>query len=824
MSGLLWDNLEAGIRFSKSLLNQLYTMQYGYFDDKKKEYVITQPDTPRSWSNYLGSTEYGAIITNNAGGYSFYKSGGMGRFTRIRFNSIPLDQPGRYIYIRDKNSADYWSASWQPVGKPLDKYKSECRHGTAYSIFSAEYNKILTETTFFVPLGQIFETWKIRVTNNDKKKRQLSFFTFVEYANCWNAMQDMLNLQYVQYIASMKIVDGILDHGTNIHIPPMPDNFAENDQGRHTYLAFLGGEIKGYETDLENFLGPYRTYANPLTVEQGKCSNYLAAGDNVCGTLQIDIELDPGESKDLIVLMGIGEAGKEGKSVVKEFGNAARLDKELSDLKAYWHNRIGAMHVETPDAEFNSMMNTWSPYNCQMTYAWSRAASLVYTSSERDGLGYRDSVQDLLGVLPNIPEEAGKRLELMITGQVSTGGAMPVVNKISHKPGSETLPKEEQYRSDDCLWLFNIIPAYIKETGDMSFYSKVLPYADKGEDTVIGHMRRAIQFNLDRSGKHGLPCGLSADWNDCLRFGHDGETVFVAMQLRLALKVYIEITGLLENEDEVDWAKPILQRLDENIQKYAWDGKWFRRGFKADGTMFGSDENREGKIYLNPQSWAVISGAADPMQSDLSMESVKKHLATEYGIALCNPPYTYDTDFHIIRSALFNPSMKENGSIFTHTQGWAVIAETMLGHGNRAWEYWRAYMPAAYNTKAEIRQIEPYVYNQSTHGKYSPRFGNSRLPWLSGSATWSFFAATQYILGIRPEYNSLVIDPCIPSSWDKFSIERIFRGKKLMITVENPGHVQQGIKNIEINGKTIQGNSIPVGILEKHNQVRVIMG
>jgi len=799
-------------------------MQYGYFDDIKKEYVITNPATPRSWSNYLGSTEYGAIITNNAGGYSFYKSGGMGRFTRLRFNSIPLDQPGRYIYVRDNESADYWSASWQPVGKPLDKYKSECRHGSAYTIISSEYENIKTETTFFVPLGQIFEAWKIKVTNNGSKRRKLSFFSFVEYANCWNAMQDLLNLQYIQYIATMDFVDGIIDHGTNIHIPAMPDNFAENDQGRHTFLAFLGGEIKGFETDLNSFLGNYRTYNNPQVVETGKCSNFKAAGDNVCGTIQVDVELQPGETKDLIVLMGVGEAAKEGKNVVKEFGNAQRLEKELYKLKEYWHNRISSFKAETPDSELNSMLNMWSSYNCQMTFAWSRAASLVYTASERDGLGYRDSVQDLLGVISNIPEEARERLELMITGQVSTGGAMPVVNKISHKPGSEVLPKEDQYRSDDSLWLFNTIPAYVKETGDIDFYNKVLPYADNGSDTILGHMRRAIQFNLDRSGKHGLPCGLAADWNDCLRFGHDGETVFVAMQLRLALNVYIEVAEMLNKPEEVAWAKPVLFKLDENIQKYAWDGEWFMRGYRVDGMKFGSKENKEGKIYLNPQAWAVMSGAANKDQAKLIMEKVYEHLATEYGVALCNPPYTYDVDFHIVRSALFNPSMKENGAIFTHTQGWAVMAEAMLGNGNRAYKYWRAYMPAAYNTKAEVRQIEPYVYNQSTHGKYSPRFGNSRLPWLSGSATWSFYAVTQYILGIRPEYDSLEIDPCIPADWNGFTVTRIFRGKVIDIKVENPNQVQKGVKSIQVNGRAIAGNKIKVSELKEKNRVMVLMG
>lgn len=798
-------------------------MQYGFFDDKNKEYVITNPDTPRSWSNYLGSTEYGAIITNNAGGYSFYKSGGLGRFTRMRFNSVPLDQPGRYIYIRDKQSADYWSASWQPVGKDLKNYKSECRHGSAYTIISSEYDKIKTETKYFVPKDQVFEVWQIRVTNTDTRRRELSLFSFVEFANCWNAMQDLLNLQYTQYIANMKVVDGIIDHGTNIHIPAMPENFSENDQGRHTFLAFIGGEITGYETDLENFLGRYRTYANPLAVENGKCSNFNAAGDNVCGVIQNDINLNPGESKDLFVFLGVGEAATEGKKVVEEFGNVARLEKELELLKSYWHNRIGSHVINTPDPEFNSMLNMWGPYNCQMTFAWSRAASLVYTASERDGLGYRDSVQDLLGVLPNIPEESRERLELMITGQVSTGGAMPVIRKYSHKPGVENSPKEAEYRSDDCLWLFNAIPAYVKETGDINFYQKILPYADKGESTVLGHLRKAIEFNLERSGKHGFPCGLSADWNDCLRFGHDGETVFVAMQLRLALKEYIEISKLFSLESEISWARPLLETLDKNIQKHAWDGEWFLRGYRADGMKFGSRENKEGKIYLNPQTWAILSGAVKENEAKIIMDKVYELLATEYGIALCNPPYTYDTDFHIVRSALFNPSMKENGAIFTHTQGWAVMAEAILGNGNRAYDYWRAYMPAAYNTRAEIRQIEPYVYNQSTHGKYSPRFGNSRLPWLSGSATWSFYAATQYILGIQPEYGGIKFDPCIPSHWSEFEVTRRFRGKILKILVKNPDKCQKGVSKIVLNNIEIPGNFIAFESLSKENQIEIWM-
>lgn len=798
-------------------------MQYGFFDDEKKEYVITSPDTPRSWSNYLGSTEYGAIITNNAGGYSFYKSGGQGRFIRMRFNSVPMDQPGRYIYIRDNESNDYWSSSWQPVGKPLENYKSTCRHGSAYTIIESEYAEIKTETRYFVPLGQAFEIWHLKITNNSNANRKLSLFTFVEYAGNWNALDDLLNLQYTQYTGKMDVIDGIISHGTNVNIPQMPDNFNEKDQGRYSFLAFVGGEVVGYETDLERFLGSYRTYTNPIAVEQGFCSNYKAAADNLCGVLQVDVELAAGESKDLFVLMGVGQAEKEGKEIVAKYGNFDAVNAEFDALNGYWHNRIAGIQVTTPDPEFNSMLNMWSPYNCLITYAWSRAASLVYTASERDGLGYRDSVQDLLGVMHNIPEEAGKRLELMITGQVSTGGAMPVVNKVTHKPGSENAPLETQYRSDDCMWLFNTVPAYVNETGDINFYNKISPYSDKGEATVLKHLRQAIQFNLDRLGNHGLPCGLHADWNDCLKFGHDGETAFVAMQLRFAMQTYIDICQQLSNKAEEIWATSLLEKLDDNIQKYAWDGEWFLRGYRADGFKFGSKENTEGQIFMNPQVWSVISGAATEEQKKLVLKNMDERLATEYGIMLCDPPYT-ETDYNIVRAALFNPGMKENGGIFVHTQGWAVMAEAMCGHGNKAYDYFKRYLPAAYNNRAEIRQIEPYVFCQSTHSKTSPRFGNSRVPWLSGSATWSFVAATQYILGLQPVLEGFRIDPCIPSSWNGFEATRQFRNKILRIKVSNPNGIEKGVKYISINGVIIKGNIIREKLMSTFNEVEVVMG
>jgi N,N'-diacetylchitobiose phosphorylase len=796
-------------------------MRYGYFDDKNKEYLITSPDTPAPWSNYLGSTSYGAIITNNAGGYSFYKSAAQGRFMRYRTNAIPMDQPGRYIYLRDRKSQDFWSASWQPTGKPLEQYKSVCRHGTAYTAIDSLYSGIRSETTYFVPLGKEYEYWYCRIKNEDHVKRSLRVFTFIEYTSNWHLWMDIINLQYTQYILTMDVVDGIIDQGTNIYLPPKPDNFEEGGQARHTFIGVAGVKPTGYDTDRSKFIGTYGSYAKPEAVERGECSGSIASGDNGCGVLQFDIDLEPGAEKEFVVVMGVGSAGKEGKKAIERANDITAVRSELEDLKKYWHNRLEGLSVETPDPEFNSMINVWNAYNCLITFAWSRAASLVY-AGERDGLGYRDTVQDILGVLQSVPEEAGDRLKMMITGQVSTGGALPVVKPFSHQPGNMKAPEETEYRSDDCLWLFNTIPAYVKETGDIAFYNKVLPYADKGNDTVLAHMRKAIEFSLERSGAHGLPCGLSADWNDCLMLGQKGESLFVAFQLRYALNTYAEICGLLSLNDEKQWAEKNRQRLDSDIEKHAWDGDWFLRAYKDDGLKYGTQTDEEGSLWLNPQSWAVYSEYARDKQASSIMDHVYKRLFTKYGLMICDPPYE-KADLNVIKATLFNKGTKENGSIFCHTQGWAIIAEAMIGNGSRVFEYFRSYMPSAMNEKAEIREIEPYVYCQSTHSKYSPRYGASRLPWLSGAATWSYYTATQYILGLRTHYNGLVIDPCIPGKWDKFKTVRRFRGKVLNIEVTNKNHREKGISKLIINNEELKGNLISFDKMKKYNTVEAIM-
>ena len=798
-------------------------MKYGFFDDDAKEYVITRPDTPQSWSNYLGSTEYGAIITNNAGGYGFYQSGSRGRFIRLRFNSIPMDQPGRYFYLHDRENGDTWSASWQPVGKPLGQFQSICRHGTAYTIIESRYSGIATETTYFVPLGQAFEYWRLKVTNEGDRPRQISVFTFCEFTNQWDTFQDQVNLQYSLFIVRGELTgDGLLRIAIQDNLTPDTEGFFLHDIARHCWMALVGATVDGYDTCREAFLGPYRGYHNPLVVEQGRCTNSQVYGGNACGSLQTDLTLQAGESRELLVLLGIGDARSTGKRTVAEFGSLARAETELQKLKETWHAKLDNLVVETPDEELNHTINVWGLYNCLISFAWSRSASLVY-NGERDGLGFRDSVQDVLGVVAAIPEEARKRLELMLTGQSSTGGAMPVIRPFEHHPGHEKTPPPEEYRSDDCLWFFNAVPAYVCETGDLDFYNQVLPYADQGKATVLGHLRRALEFNLERTGKNGLPCGLAADWNDCLRLGYYGESLFVAFQLRLGLTVYAEIVERLGKPEETAWALRQRETLDTNIQACAWDGDWFIWAIGEDGTVYGTKEYEEGQVYLNTQVWSVISGAATSEQASRCMQTVHERLATPYGLMLSAPPFV-KTPIDVMRAVVFNPGIKENAGIFNHTQGWGVMAECLLGRGDRAYEYYRAFMPAAYNTRAEIRQSEPYVQGQTTYSIFSPRPGNTRTSWLTGAAAWAYFSATQYILGLRPELDGLRIDPCIPSDWEGFSATRRFRGRTFRIAVHNPQNVCKGVTKMVVDGKEVAGSLVPLDLPGSEHRVDIWLG
>jgi N,N'-diacetylchitobiose phosphorylase len=807
-------------------------MQYGYFDEQNKEYVITRPDTPAPWANYLGSPEYGAIISNNAGGYSFVKSGANGRIIRYRFNSINMDQPGRYIYIRDKEKEDYWSASWQPVAKPLDRYSSECHHGTAYTNMLSSYDNISTETLYYVPLNKTYEVWRLKVKNNDSKTRKLSIFGYVEFTNDSNYEQDTVNLQYTQFISKTYYRNNMILQAINENVSEVGGDSTgisdEAGEGIWRFFGAAGADVCGYDGDRDTFVGNYRNYSNPEVIERGKCSGTLNYNTNSCGALQIDVELQPGEEKTLAFLLGTyGENGAS--TIIKNYEGFNIIDKELQELKDFWHSKLNRFHVKTPDDNFNNMVNVWNAYQCFITFIWSRAASFMYCGL-RNGLGYRDTVQDIQGIMHLDSELALERLRLMLSAQTSIGGGLPLV-KFDHNPGHEPTPDDPEYgmqtghpfyRADDALWLFPTTIRYIKESGNWDFIDEVIPYSDKEEGTVYNHLRRAINFSIERLGAHGMPVGLHADWNDCLRLGKKGESLFVAFQLYLALKVYVEISQHKRNTEETAWAEGLLSDLDSSIQKYAWEEDQFVRGFTEDNYTVGSRDNEEANLWLNPQSWSVLSGAAKPEQAKRAMDKVYEKLNTKYGAMLFYPPFR-KYGLPVARMALFNPSTKENGGIFSQSQGWLILAEAMLGNGNRAYEYFAECSPSTMNDKAEVRRIEPYVHGQSVEGIESPFFGRAHLHWLTGTASTVMVALAEGILGVQPEFDGLRINPCIPSEWKEFSMYREFRGRKLNIKVDNSAGLQKGVSKIFLNDEELTSDFIPVSRLKEENTVVVVM-
>jgi cellobiose phosphorylase len=662
----------------------------------------------------------------------------------------------------------------------------------------------------------------LKITNEGDNPRRLSLFPTCEFTNQWDAFQDQVNLQYSLFIVRGDLVDSMLRISIQDNLTQESGGIFIHDIARHCWMALVGSRLDGYDTSREAFLGPYRGYRDPLVVEEGCCKGSNAFGDNACGVLQTNLSLLPDESREILVMLGIGDARNMGKRTVARYGSLVQAKIEFGKLKDEWHARLGDLVVDTPDEDLNHTINVWGLYNCLVAYAWSRSASLVY-SGERDGLGFRDSVQDILGVVAAIPEDALERLELMLTGQLSNGGAIPVLKPFEHRPGQEIPPDPQEYRSDDCLWFFNAVPAYVDETAHLDFYQKVLPYADQGEATVFEHLKRALEFNLERTGVHGLPCGLAADWNDCLRLGYYGESLFVAFQLRLGLTVYAKIAGQLGRPEEAAWACVRREILDASIQSCAWDGDWFIWAIGEDGTVYGTHRSEEGQVYLNTQLWAVISGAATPEQASRCMQTVRERLATPYGLMLSAPPFAR-TPIDVMRAVVFNPGIKENAGIFNHTQGWGVMAACILGDGDLAYEIYRASMPAAYNDRAEIRQIEPYVHGQTTYSIYSPRAGNTRTSWLTGAAAWAYFSATQYILGLQPERDGLRVDPCIPSAWSGYSAIRQFRGQSLHISVHNPQNICRGVVRMNIDGEEAQGNLIPGDLPAGEHYVELWLG
>ena len=799
-------------------------MQYGYFDDEKREYVITNPKTPKPWVNYLGSPLYGAIISNNAGGYSFAKSGANGRILRYVFNNF--DQPGRYIYIRDNDSKDYWSASWQPVGKDLESYKSECHHGTGYTRMLAEYDGIKSEALYYVPLDKSHEVWNLKVTNTSDTVRSLTLTGYAEFTNNSNYEQDQVNLQYSLFISRTGFEGNRIRQTIHGNLDGLAKGeYVDDKRPTDRFFGLAGAPVSSYCGDKEKFIGEYRSYRDPEGVMEGNLGNHLSYNENSCGALSATVVLNPGETKEIAFILGMKE-NDEAAAIMEDYENPSFVcEEEWKELIENWHGRFAHFQVKTPSPEFNSMINTWNAYNCFMTFIWSRAASFIYCGL-RNGYGYRDTVQDIQGIIHLAPEMAVDKIRFMLSAQVDNGGGLPLV-KFTHNPGHEDTPDDASYvketghpayRADDALWLFPTIYKYISETGNMAFLDEVIPFANKDEGSVYEHLKRAISFSMTHLGIHGMPAGLYADWNDCLRLGANGESTFVALQFYLGMTILKKFAAYKKDDEYIKYLDESQKKLGEIMNELCWNEDRFIRGFTEKGEVIGNRNDPEANMWLNPQSWAVISGLATDEQADAALDMVNKRLNTEYGLVLMDPPYHLNA-FDGALAVIYNAGVKENSGIFSQSQGWIILAEALRGHGNRAFEYFMENAPAAQNDRAEIRKLEPYCYGQFTEGSASPHFGRSHVHWLTGTASTIMVGCVEGILGMRPDMEGISISPSIPEAWEEFEIDKDFRGCHMHITVKNPGHVQSGCVELTVNGEKMEGSYIPASLLGERAEV-----
>lgn len=803
-------------------------MKYGYFDDTNREYVIDRPDTPTPWVNYLGSPEYGAIISNNAGGYSFAKSGANGRILRYIFNSF--DQPGRYLYIRDNESGDYWSASWQPVGKDLDKYKCQCRHGMGYTKMTADYEGIHSEAAYYVPLDKKYEVWALSVTNHSTNARNLTLTGYAEFTNHSNYEQDQVNLQYSLFITKTLYEENRIIQQIHGNLDALPKN--ERVDGKDVterFFGLAGADISSYCGEKEHFLGKYHGYGNPSGILSGDLGNVTSYNENSCGALSSIITLAPKETKTIVFLLGTGGI-RESAALLNAYAHPEeKIGEELRELKNDWYEKLNHLKVSTPSPEFDTMLNTWNAYNCFMTFIWSRAASFIYCGL-RNGYGYRDTVQDIQGIIHLAPEMAAEKIRFMLSAQVSSGGGLPLV-KFTHNPGHEDTPDDASYRqetghpayrADDALWLFPTIYKYIAETGNTGFLDETIPFADQDDASVYEHLKRAISFSLSHLGPHDMPAGLYADWNDCLRLGANGESSFVAMQFYYAITILKRFAKYKNDAGYLEYLEEKQNETGSTIQKMCWNHDRFIRGYTETGERIGAATDPEASLWLNPQSWAVISGLASPAQADAVLKNVHEKLNTEYGALLMDPPY-HSHAFKGALAVIYNQGTKENAGIFSQSQGWLILAEALCGHGSRTFSYFLENCPAAWNDRAELRRLEPYCYGQFTEGTASRHPGRSHVHWLTGTASTMMVGCVEGILGLRPDLEGITISPSIPKDWDHLEIEKDFRGKHLHILIDNPNSRESGCEKLSLNGKMLDGNYIPTSLLGDTNEIHLVI-
>ena len=799
-------------------------MRYGYFDDKAREYVIDRPDTPAPWVNYLGSPAYGAIISNNAGGYSFERSGANGRVLRYVFNQF--DQPGRYIYLRDDASGDFWSASWQPVAKDLKDYQVKCCHGMGYTRMEASYAGISSQAVYYVPQGKAYEVWALTVTNNSDRDRSLTLTGYAEFTNHSNYEQDQVNLQYSLFIGRTVFEGNRITQQIHGNLDALAQGEDVDDKTvTERFFGLAGAPVSSYCGDKTAFLGAYHGYGNPQGVAAGDLGNVESYNENSCGALSCKVKLAPGESKTILFATGMKPSAEAAAILAGYADPAARVQQEVDALKAEWYSRFNHLQVNTPDPAFNTMLNTWNAYNCFITFIWSRAASLIYCGL-RNGYGYRDTVQDIQGIIHLEPEMACEKIRFMLSAQVDNGGGLPLV-KFTHNPGHEDTPDDPSYvketghpayRADDALWLFPTVYKYVAESGNLAFLDEVIPFANRDQGTVYEHLKRAVEFSLNHLGPHGLPAGLYADWNDCLRLGANGESAFVAFQFYYAMRILRQFAAHRGADQDVRWLDEKLAEYQGRIQELCWGGDRFIRGFTEAGERIGEAAAPEANFWLNPQSWAVISGLADSHQADTIMEGVSQRLNTAYGAVLMDPPY-HAHAFDGALAVIYNPGTKENAGIFSQSQGWLILAEALCGHGQRAFGYFTENAPAAQNDRAEIRHLEPYCYGQFTEGPASKHFGRSQVHWLTGTASTVMVGCVEGILGLRPDLDGLRLAPAIPKEWDSFTMEKDFRGRRLHIRVENPDHRESGCRSLTLNGQAMPDNYIPASALQDENEI-----
>lgn len=796
-------------------------MRYGHFDNTNKEYVIERVDIPVSWTNYIGTGDMCGVFNHTAGGYIFCGSPEYHRITRFRPNGVPMDFPGHYVYLRDDQSGDYWTVSWQPAGKQLDRADYQCRHGLSYSVYSCYYADIRASQKLFVSMDDPVEIWDVTIRNDSSAVRNLSVFSYLEFS-FHHIDMDNRNFQMSLYAAGSRYKDGIIEH--DLH-------YEENG-----YQFFTSNFIPdGFDCLRDSFIGSYRTERNPIAVENGCCSSSFEKGGNHCGSLQKKITLQPGEEVRLIYLLGEGGI-ESGRKMREKYGDPREVDRQFAQLKTFWEEKCAKLQINTPDAGMNTLINIWTLYQSEINVMFSRFSSFIEVGG-RTGLGYRDTAQDAMSIPHSNPQKCKSRIVELLRALTTQGYGIHLFEPAWFEPEKKqqsfksptVIPAPDQSSivhglkdvcADDALWLVGAIVNFIKETGETDFLWENISFADGGSGTVYDHMHRILDFSSAQVGRNGICKGLRADWNDCLNLG-GGESAMVSFLHHWALVQFTELACFVRKTADADYYKRMAEKVRQTCEEVLWDDGWYIRGITADGKKIGSHQDKEGRVHLESNAWAVLSGAASPERGRQCMEAVKKYLYTEYGLMLNAPPFTVPDDSIGFVTRVY-PGLKENGAIFSHPNPWAWAAMCMLGSGADAKLFYDALSPYNQNDKIEVRQSEPYSYCQFVVGRAHTAFGRARHPFMTGTAGWAYFAVTQYMLGIKPGFDSMTVDPCIPSDWKEFSINRIWRSAEYRIHVTNPNGVERGVKSVRCDGELRE--SIPVFPSGSIIEVEITMG